>query len=284
MLRSTFERMIIDTHAHIYLPDFRQDLSDVVDRARTAGVKYFLLPNVDSTTIEDMHLVADRYPDHALPMMGLHPCSVKPDSLDRELDLIQEHLFKPVRRYWAVGEIGVDLYWDKSTLAIQQEAFGKQIQWAKALGLPVVIHVRDAFDEAFEVVDSYNDERLRGVFHCFTGTKNQAERIIGFGGFKLGIGGVLTFKNGKIDRFIHEVGLEHLLLETDAPYLAPSPHRGKRNEPAYAHLVMEKLAACLGRSEMEIAAETTKNAIELFNLNLSIHADSNHDSGPHLDV
>lgn len=262
--------MLIDSHTHIYLPEFEEDFSEMVARARAVGVRYFLMPNVDVETIPLMHRIQDRLPDHAFPMMGLHPCSVK-DDFENQLEEIKRHLFQPVRKYLAVGEIGIDLYWDKSTLDIQIKAFEMQIEWAKALNLPIVIHVRDAFDEVFEVLDRVNDDRLRGVFHCFTGTKEQAQHIIDYGSFKLGIGGVVTFKNGKIDQFIAEVDMSHLILETDAPYLAPVPHRGKRNEPAYASLVANKLAECYGVSGDEIALTTTQNCIDLFKLNLTNH-------------
>jgi len=262
--------MLIDSHTHIYLPEFEEDFSEMVARARAVGVRYFLMPNVDVETIPLMHRIQDRLPDHAFPMMGLHPCSVK-DDFENQLEEIKRHLFQPVRKYWAVGEIGIDLYWDKSTLDIQIKAFEMQIEWAKALNLPIVIHVRDAFDEVFEVLDRVNDDRLRGVFHCFTGTKEQAQHIIDYGSFKLGIGGVVTFKNGKIDQFISEVDMSHLILETDAPYLAPVPHRGKRNEPAYSSLVANKLAECYGVSGDEIALTTTQNCIDLFKLNLTNH-------------
>jgi len=265
--------MLIDSHTHIYLPEFEEDFSEMVARARAVCVRYFLMPNVDVETIPLMHRIQDRLPDHAFPMMGLHPCSVK-DDFENQLEEIKRHLFQPVRKYWAVGEIGIDLYWDKSTLDIQIKAFEMQIEWAKALNLPIVIHVRDAFDEVFEVLDRVNDDRLRGVFHCFTGTKEQAQHIIDYGSFKLGIGGVVTFKNGKIDQFIAEVDMSHLILETDAPYLAPVPHRGKRNEPAYASLVANKLAECYGLSGDEIALTTTQNCIDLFKLNLTNHEEA----------
>lgn len=272
--------MIIDTHNHIYSEAFDEDREAAVERARAAGVGILLMPNVDSATILAMHKVADRYPDMALPMMGLHPCSVNAASWEAELETIKQHLFKPVRKYWAVGEIGIDLYWEKETLDLQIIAFEQQINWAKALDLPIVIHVRDAFDEVFEVVDRCNDDRLRGVFHCFTGTEAQARHIIEYGGFKLGIGGVLTFKNGKIDRFMHVIGIEHLVLETDAPYLAPVPHRGKRNEPAYTKLVSEKLAACYNMSTDELARITTENAAELFRLDLHSYENTDPDHTP----
>ena len=256
--------MLIDSHTHIYHEDFSEDFDEMIGRARNLGVKHFLMPAIDSEYLEALHKVADRLPDHAHPMMGLHPCSVK-ENFKEELDIVERHLFKPVRKYCAVGEIGIDLYWDKTTLDMQVEAFERQINWAKTLRLPIVIHVREAFEATLEVIDRLNDENLTGVFHCFTGTKQQAEHIIEYGGFKLGIGGVVTFKNGKIDQYINEIGLEHLILETDAPYLAPVPYRGKRNEPSYAKLVAEKLASCYGISVDEIADKTTENCRSVFN-------------------
>jgi TatD DNase family protein len=263
--------MLIDSHTHIYHEDFNEDFDAMIARARAAGLEHFLIPNVDVESIDVLHKVADRLTDHAHPMMGLHPCSVKED-FQKQLDVIERHLFQPVRKYCAVGEIGIDLYWDQSTLDIQVEAFEQQIKWAKMLKLPIVIHVRNAFDETFEVVDRMNDERLTGVFHCFTGTKEQAQKIIDYGGFKLGIGGVVTFKNGMIDQFIHDIDLKHLILETDAPYLAPVPYRGKRNEPAYTKLVAEKLATCYGVSVEEIAETTSQNCRELFKREFLNHA------------
>lgn len=256
--------MLIDSHTHIYHEDFNEDFDAMIARARSAGVKHYLMPNIDVESIDVLHKTADRLPFRAHPMMGLHPCSVQED-YQSQLDIIHEHLFKSVKKYVAVGEIGIDLYWDKSTLDIQIDAFEQQINWAKTLKLPIVIHVRDAFDEVFSVVDRMNDERLTGVFHCFSGDANQAQKIIDYGGFKLGIGGVVTFKNGKIDQFIHDIDLKHILLETDAPYLAPVPFRGKRNEPTFTKLVAEKLAECYHLSVKEISKATTQNCRELFN-------------------
>jgi TatD DNase family protein len=267
--------MLIDSHTHIYLSEFSDDLDDVIGRARAVDVQYFLLPNVDVETIPALHKIADRFPDHAFPMLGLHPCSVKED-FQAQLEVMKKHLFQPVRKYWAVGEIGIDLYWDKSTLDIQIEAFEQQIEWAKALNLPIVIHVRDAFEETFEVVDRLHDDRLRGVFHCFTGTKEQAQHIANYGTFKMGLGGVLTFKNGKIDRFIQEFDPSLFILETDAPYLAPVPFRGKRNEPAYTDLVARKFAEVMGLSMAETHQITTANCERIFNLNLTEHDSSDH--------
>ncbi|GAB4375975.1 MAG: TatD family hydrolase [Salibacteraceae bacterium] len=258
--------MLIDSHNHLYLPQFDEDRSACIARAVEANVGLLLLPNVDVATIAQMHSVCDAWPDRCLPMMGLHPCSVD-DNHEEQLDVIERHLFMPIRKYWAVGEIGLDLYWDKTTLSRQVEAFERQIQWAKALDLPIVIHVRDAFDETFEVIDSMNDGRLRGVFHCFTGTEAQARKIIDYGGFKLGIGGVITFKNGGLNQFIHNIALEHIVLETDSPYLAPVPHRGKRNEPAYLKIIAQTLANCYKTDVKIIEQVTSQNCIDLFRLN-----------------
>jgi len=211
-----------------------------------------------------MHQLCADFPNHCLPMMGLHPCSVK-ENWKADLEIVRKNLFS--RKYVAVGEIGVDLYWDKSTLDIQQKAFAQQIEWAKELKLPIVIHVREAFDETFEIVDRLNDENLTGVFHCFTGTIEQANHILEYGGFKLGLGGVLTFKNSGLDKTVSEIGMEHFVLETDSPYLAPSPHRGKRNETSYITYVASKLAEVKGIRIEEVAEITTSNAMELFPLN-----------------
>ncbi|MCG8573418.1 MAG: TatD family hydrolase [Flavobacteriales bacterium] len=253
----------VDTHTHLFTPQFDEDRSEVVQRAINSGIETLLLPNIDVESIESMHQLCEDFPQNCFPMMGLHPCSVK-ENWEDDLAIIKEHLF--TKKYVAVGEIGVDLYWDKSTLDIQQKAFAQQIEWAKELGLPIVIHVRDAFEETFEVVDQLNDEKLTGVFHCFTGTPEQAKRILDYGGFKLGLGGVLTFKNSGVDKSISDIDLEHLVLETDSPYLAPTPNRGKRNESSYLTYVASKLAEVKGIRIEEVAEVTTKNAKELFKL------------------
>lgn len=233
----------------------------VVQNAIDAGVSKMLLPNIDLESIDGLHSLSEKFPDNCLPMMGLHPCSVK-ETWDADLAVIKKHLFE--KEYIAVGEIGMDLYWDKTTLGYQQKAFAQQIEWAKELGLPIVIHVRDAFDEAFEIVDELNDDRLTGVFHCFTGTVEQAEHIIAYRGFKLGLGGVLTFKNSGVDKVVSDLDMSHFILETDSPYLAPTPHRGKRNETSYITYVASKLAEVKGLKIEEVARITTENAKELF--------------------
>lgn len=254
---------LIDTHTHLFSDQFDEDRHSVIQEALNAGVSKMLLPNIDLDSIDAMHQLEKDFPDNCLAMMGLHPCSVT-ENWESELAVIKEHLFN--RKYIAVGEIGMDLYWDKSTLGYQQKAFAQQIEWAKQLEIPIVIHVRDAFDEAFEIVDQLNNDCLTGVFHCFTGTQDQAQHILNYGGFKLGLGGVLTFKNAGLDQVIKDIELEHLILETDSPYLAPHPNRGKRNETSYITYVASKLAEVKGISIEEVAAVTTKNAEELFRL------------------
>ena len=252
---------IIDTHSHIYQPQFDKDRKEMIDRAHKAGVSRVLLPNIDSSTIERMRSLVDEFPETCLPMMGLHPSSVK-DNYREELTKIKEELDKG--GYLAVGEIGIDLYWDKSTLPQQQIAFAEQINWAKEMDLPIVIHARNSFQEIFEVMDREYDERLRGVFHCFTGDEETAKKALSYGGFYLGIGGVLTFKNSGLRESLKPFGLDRLMVETDAPYLAPEPNRGKRNEPAYTAYVVETLAETMGTSPEEVARVTSRNARELF--------------------
>ena len=250
-----------DTHAHLYLEQFSEDREEMMKRAFDAEVGRIFLPNIDLDSISSMlKLVAD-YPDIVFPMMGLHPCSVK-DDYESVLSKMKNEL--DTGKYVAVGEIGIDLYWDKSTLDIQRKAFEIQIGWAKEMNLPIVIHARDSFDELFEVVDRLNDDRLRGVFHCFTGTLEQANHIIDYGGFYLGLGGVLTFKNSGLDKVISEVDLKHLVLETDAPYLSPTPFRGKRNESAYIPYIAGKLSEISGVEIEKVAEITTENSVDLF--------------------
>lgn len=252
---------LTDTHTHLYSKEFYHDLDDVMSKAIEAGVTNLFLPAIDSETTEDMYALEKRFPDNVRLMMGLHPCSVKPGNYKQELDWVRKQLDE--RPFYAVGEIGIDLYWDKTTLGIQQEAFQTQIQWAKSMNLPINIHCRDAFDEIFEVLDKENDGNLTGIFHCFTGDLNQAHQAISYG-LKLGIGGVVTFKNGKIDHFLSQIPIENIVLETDAPYLAPTPYRGKRNEPAYVALVAGKIAELYQLTIEEVAKITTKNAQNVY--------------------
>ncbi len=251
---------MIDTHSHIYSSKFSEDRSEMLNRAFHAGVERVYMPNIDMESIDGMMRLAEDYPDGCFPMMGLHPCSVQDDYmsvLDQMRPLFDKHQFV------AVGEMGTDLYWDKSFFKHQQEAFRIQCEWALDLALPIVIHCRDSFWETVEMLKDFKNRGIRGVFHCFTGGKAEADAAIELG-FYLGVGGVATFKNGGLDKVLPEINLEHLLLETDAPYLAPVPHRGKRNEPAYTSLIAERLAAIKGVDRSLVIAETTKNAMNLF--------------------
>lgn len=251
---------MIDTHTHLYVEDFDDDRDEVIQRAIENGVKQFYLPAIDSAYTEKMLILEKAYPDYVKLMMGLHPTHVKAN-VKEELAHVKSELDR--HNYCAVGEIGIDLYWDKSFLADQKMAFDTQIKWAKEKKLPIVIHCREAFEEVFEVLENNKGEDLYGVFHCFTGTESDAERAISYN-LKLGIGGVVTFKNGKIDKFLHRIPLSSLVLETDAPYLAPTPHRGKRNESAYLSLIVNKLSDIYQLPESTIASVTTKNAQAVF--------------------
>lgn len=253
----------IDTHTHLYLDAFDEDRAEVFKRANTANVKYMLLPNIDSVSISALEDCCRQFPEQCYPMMGLHPGSVNEDYI-KELNRIEAAL--NTSKHFAIGEIGMDLYWDKTYRQQQEEAFRIQIGWAIEHHLPIVIHARDAFDEIYTVVSELNCDELSGVFHCFTGNQEQAEKMLSLGGFKLGIGGVLTFKNAGLDKVVQHIDIEHLLLETDSPYLAPAPYRGKRNESSYIPLIAEKLAFAKSLTVEEVAKKTTKNAIELFKL------------------
>ena len=250
----------IDSHAHIYLSQFKEDLPDILEQSQQEGVTRIYMPNIDHTSIDDMMEVEQQYSESCFAMMGLHPCSVK-KGFEKELYIVEEWLAK--RKFVAVGEIGTDLYWDKTFWEHQQEAFRVQVEWAKQYNLPVVIHCRDSINETIELVEQLKDDSLTGVFHCFSGDLDQAQRIINMG-FVLGIGGVATFKNGGLDKVIPDVSLDHLVLETDSPYLAPVPHRGKRNEPAYIPLVAKKIASLKQVGLDEVAAKTTLNSLKLF--------------------
>ena len=252
---------MIDTHTHLYVEDFDEDRDEVIQRAIERGVKEFYLPAIDSTYTARMLALEKAYPDSVRLMMGLHPTHVK-ENVEEELAHVQNGLAH--HPYCAVGEIGIDLYWDKTFLAAQQMAFDTQIKWAKERALPIVIHCRDAFEEVFEVLESNKGDGLHGIFHCFTGTESDAEKAINYN-LKLGIGGVVTFKNGKIDQFLHRLPLSSLVLETDAPYLSPSPYRGKRNESAYLPLVASKLSALYQLPVAAIVDQTTANAQAVFN-------------------
>ncbi|MDA8572075.1 TatD family hydrolase [Flavobacteriaceae bacterium] len=254
--------IITDTHTHLYSEAFDKDRDEMISRALQSGVMRFFVPAIDSTYTESMYALEQNYPEHVFLMMGVHPTHIK-DDYKEELEHVQQALES--RKFVAIGEIGIDLYWDKSTLQQQQEAFRIQIQWAKRYKLPIVIHCRDAFDEVFEILEEEQSEDLFGIFHCFTGTLEQAHKAISYN-MKLGIGGVVTFKNGKIDQFLSEIDLKHIVLETDAPYLAPVPYRGKRNESVYILEVLNKLSTIYGQSAKHIAEITTKNSKDIFNI------------------
>jgi TatD DNase family protein len=251
----------IDTHAHIYADEFKTDLADTLQRCEDQGVNKIYMPNVDHTSIDDMLEVEHRWPARCHPMMGLHPCSVKKD-FDRELYIVEEWLSK--RKFSAIGEIGTDLYWDKTFWGQQQEALQIQVKWAKKYQLPIVLHCRESLDQTIEIIERLQDGSLRGIFHCFTGTVEQAKKILHLG-FLVGVGGVVTFKNGGLDKVLPELDLQSVVLETDSPYLAPVPHRGKRNEPAYIPLVASKIAELKNCSIEEVQKITTQNASDLFN-------------------
>jgi TatD DNase family protein len=253
---------LVDTHAHIYLDDFKDDLGEIITRAKKNGISTILMPAIDRSTHPSMLKTEQAFPGLCRSMMGLHPCSVK-DDYQTELAEVQQHLAG--RKFVAIGEIGLDFYWDISFKSQQYDAFQRQISRALDFDLPIVIHSRDAVDECIKVVQDNQDGKLKGVFHCFSGTTEQARKIIEQG-FYLGIGGVLTYKNSGLDKVISEIELDYVVLETDAPYLSPVPNRGKRNESAYLTIVAEKLAEIKNISVNEIADITTKNAEKLFGL------------------
>lgn len=252
--------MLTDTHTHLYSEAFKEDRPEMIQRALDLGITRFFIPAIDSNYTESMYQLEAAYPNEIFLMMGLHPTSVN-DNYEEELVHVETQFQK--RKFYAVGEIGIDLYWDSSTLEIQKIAFKRQIQLAKKYDLPIVIHCRNAFDEIFDVLETEKDDKLYGVFHCFTGTFEQAQKAISYN-MKLGIGGVVTFKNGKIDTFLNQIPLKHIVLETDSPYLTPAPYRGKRNESAYLDLVCKKVSALYNLSEEEVAKITTQNSIQVF--------------------
>ncbi len=254
--------IITDTHTHLYSEAFDEDRDAMITRAMEQGVSRFFIPAIDSTYTNAMLKLEEDYPEHIFLMMGLHPTHVK-NNYKEELEHVEKMLEK--RKFYAVGEIGIDLYWDKSTLDIQVKAFKHQIRLAKQYKLPIVIHCREAFDEIFEVLETENDDSLFGIFHCFTGTLEQAHQAMSYN-MKLGIGGVATFKNGKINTFLNEIDLKHIVLETDSPYLSPVPFRGKRNESAYIVNVLERLSEIYNVSKETIAEITTQNSKDIFKI------------------
>jgi TatD DNase family protein len=257
--------ILIDTHIHLYEESYNPDRALIIETALQQNICGFVLPNIDVESISPLKQLIEQYPSNCFGLMGLHPCYVK-DNIKEQLALIKQELF--TNNYYGVGEIGIDLYWDKSTFELQKEAFIIQCQWALELNLPIAVHCRESIEETIHLVKQINKENnqyLRGVFHCFTGNLDQAKQLIDLG-FYLGIGGVVTFKNGKIDQILQQIPLTAVVLETDGPYLAPVPHRGKRNEPQYLKIIAQRLAAIYNVPLNTVAEITSKNAKQLFNL------------------
>lgn len=250
----------IDTHAHIYLEEFNTDLNDLLQNAKNQFVEKIFMPNIDSSSIDDVHRVEELFPNQCYAMMGLHPCYVK-ENYEQELKIVEEWIAK--RKYAAIGEIGIDLYWDKSTKTEQEIAFRRQIKWAGELGIPFVIHSRDSLDLTIDIVTELQKGQLTGIFHCFNGDAEQAKKIADVG-FLMGIGGVATFKKAGVDKTVAQIDLEHLVLETDAPYLAPTPYRGKQNKPEYIPIIADKISDVQEISVEKVAKTTTENALNLF--------------------
>lgn len=253
-----------DTHTHLYAEEFNCDRQAVITRAIEKGVKYLFLPAIDSMYHEGMLELATGFPDHCFPMIGLHPTSVKQNYSD-ELKMVQKYLCNPKYKFYGIGEIGIDLYWDKTFEAQQREVFCCQLELAIGYKLPAIIHTRNSMDIALNIVDEFRNPGLKGIFHCFSGNQVQAERAVN-AGFKLGIGGVVTFRNSGLQKVVEMMPLESLVLETDAPYLAPAPHRGKRNESAYIPLIAEKIAEIKHITVEEVAEVTTRTALAIFNI------------------
>lgn len=250
----------VETHTHLYASEFDGDRKALIDKALKNNIKKFYLPNVDSNSIEAMLQLETNYPENCFPLMGLHPCSVN-ETVEQELKIV--HNWLKQRKFVGIGEIGIDLYWDKTFIKEQELAFKEQIYWALEYNYTVVIHCRNAFDEIFSILKSF-DRLPKGIFHCFSGDIIQAEKILSLGNFKLGIGGVVTFKNSGLDKVVEQLNLTDIVLETDAPYLAPMPHRGKRNESAYIPLIAQKIAEIKDVTIEEVAEVTSKNALEIF--------------------
>jgi len=261
----------IDTHTHLFSSQFENDIQKVVEDSISSCVTKFFIPHIDSESTEAFYKLCHAFPNIMYPLMGVHPSSINQDYV-KELNHVFNQFEKvkeliPQQKFFGVGEIGIDLYWDKTYLKQQQDAFEQQLLFAKDRKLPIIIHARESFNEIFEIVDKHIDENLSGVFHCFTGNLEQANHIINYKTFKMGIGGVLTFKKSGLDKVVEQIDLSHLVLETDSPYLAPTPYRGKRNMSSYIPIIAQKLAEIKGISLEQIAEITTKNAIDIFKLN-----------------
>lgn len=251
--------ILTDTHTHLYYEQDADKRAALMQRCFDNGISRLFLPNVDIESVNKINVLLRAYPDNCFPMLGMHPCSVKGD-WEAELEVIKS---SDVGKIYAIGEIGIDLYWDKTNLADQVRAFKQQITWAKSVGMPIVIHCREAFNEVFEVLDEEKDELLRGIFHCFTGNAEQAQRAIDLG-FYLGIGGVVTYKNGGLDKILPQIDLSHIVLETDSPYLSPVPHRGKPNESSYLIFIAQKVAEIYQTDLETVAGITTANSKKIF--------------------
>jgi TatD DNase family protein len=254
--------ILTDTHTHLYSKEFDADRTLLIQNAINSGITRMFMPNVDSDSISGMFLVEEQFPENCFAMMGLHPCSVAAN-YQQELQVVENWLSQ--RKFVAIGEIGIDLYWDKTFIQQQQDAFRLQIQLAKKYDLPYVIHSRNSFDEVMEIVTEFKNDPLRAIFHCFSGTVAQAEEVVAMKNFKLGIGGVVTFKNSGLDKVVEAIDLKNLVLETDAPYLAPVPFRGKTNHPEYLVLIAKKIAEIKNISLQEVVEITTQNSIDVFN-------------------
>ena len=255
---------LIDTHSHLFLEEFSEDLPQVIERARSAGVTHIFVPNIDSTTIDSMLSVCNTYNDYCFPMIGLHPTSVNAD-YEKELEIVAREL-RSFNKYIAIGEVGMDLYWDKTFLKEQQIVLDKQINWALEYDLPVVIHCRDAFGYIYNVLEPYKNTSLKGVFHSFTGTDDEAARILEFSGFLIGINGVVTFKKSRLPEVLTKIPLEKIVLETDSPYLTPVPNRGKRNESAYVKDTLMKVSDIYRMSPEAVGRVTSENALKVFGM------------------
>jgi len=255
--------ILTDTHTHLYSKEFENESQILIQEAIENKITRFFMPNVDSESIGGMLQIEKQFPNNCFPMMGLHPCSVGP-KYEQELSVVEYWLNK--RNFIAVGEIGIDLYWDKTFFVQQQDAFRRQIELAKKFNVPYIIHSRNSFDEVMEIVSEFKQDNLKAVFHCFSGNPEQAQQVIDAGNFKLGIGGVVTFKNSGLDKVVEAIDLKHIVLETDAPYLAPVPHRGKRNNPAYLLLIAKRIAEIKNCSIEEVAAITTQNSKDVFGI------------------
>lgn len=256
---------LFDTHSHLFLKEFDPDRADIVTRALGAGVQRVVLPAIDSTTHDALLAMANEHPNLCIPLMGLHPTSVNAD-FEKELTIVEDLLAS--HKFYGIGEIGIDLYWDKTHIDHQKVAFRQQVRWAKKMGLPIVIHTRNAFPEVFSIIDEENGPDLKGIFHSFSGGAHEYNHIAAYGGFFVGIGGVVTFKNGGIDKILSSMDINKIVLETDSPYLAPLPYRGKRNESSYLPIIANRIAEIMGTTASHVAMVTTQNASRLFQVKI----------------